>query len=199
MPNQMSTKQQNFILRLLSERNWAEYVHGDISNFIEYTLHNSNPDNAHDVKFVSSFDASRTIRRLLSCPFAATVTQPVDTKKALFTSLQVTLKDVAPGFYALPRRDDPSVWDFFEVVQRDNGVRWVNLLQGNPGDFKRLNLELGLQNAAARAVAGDVVAAAKAFAERSGSCPRCNSPLTKAKSLVAKIGPHCAKVWGWPY
>lgn len=111
-----------------------------------------------------------------------------------FAELQILLQGVSDGFYALPRKID-SVWDFFEVVTKKDGARWVNQLLGG----NRKMLSIPMQSAAARAITSDWKAAALAFAERTKRCPKCHTRLTHPRSLVAKIGKKCAGDWGWPW
>lgn len=40
-------------------------------------------------------------------------------------------------------------------------------------------------------------AAAMLYGEVTGHCPKCGAELTDPKSVAAKIGPVCAKTWGW--
>lgn len=46
-------------------------------------------------------------------------------------------------------------------------------------------------------IAEDPKAAAMLYAEHTGHCSKCGILLTDPKSVAAKIGPDCAKAWGW--
>jgi hypothetical protein len=111
-----------------------------------------------------------------------------------YARLQAVLENIPEGFYALPRKVD-GVWDFFQVVTKAKGARWVNQLVGG----NRKILSLTMQAAAARAIADDQKAAALAYAKWTKNCPKCGTRLTRARSLAAKIGPSCAKAWGWAW
>lgn len=123
--------------------------------------------------------------------------QPIDS----FAQLQAALKQINPGRYALPRKKD-SVVDFFEVVERKNGTRFLNqLLGGNIActKFHRKHLSNEMQAAAARAITVDQTAAAKLYANTYHECPRCGVALTHPRSIAASIGEACAKAWGWAW
>ena len=51
-------------------------------------------------------------------------------------ALATTLARLPLSRYALSRVADGE-WDFFEVVERANGPRYVNRLVGSPGDWRR--------------------------------------------------------------
>lgn len=94
--------------------------------------------------------------------------------------------------YALPRRAD-GVWDFFEVVERRNGTRYLNRLIGSPGDWRREHLPMHLQIAAARSVLIDPRSSAVQYAQQHGRCAVCNSHLSDPASIARSMGPICAK------
>jgi hypothetical protein len=144
-------------------------------------------------KFVSFAEARVALDALVplfrQAPRSGNADRPID-----------LLKKINPGKYALPRKKD-GVVDFFEVVERKNGKRYLNQLVGGGivGKFNRKNLSPQLQAAAARAILADQVSAAKLFAEKTTTCPRCFTALTNPRSLAAKIGPDCAAAWGWSW
>jgi hypothetical protein len=100
------------------------------------------------------------------------------------------VKLVPDGNYAMYRKDGGL--DFFEVVTR-NGRNWVNLLQGAPGEWRRIKLTYRLMWHAARHIAQDVDAAGRLFAQEARACRRCGSPLTNEISRAAGYGPKCIK------
>lgn len=139
--------------------------------------------------YVPMSEGRTAIRSLLAVP------RPRPTAS---NALQRLLKTVPIGRFALPRKAD-GVWDFFEVIERKNGVRHVNQLLGSPGDYSRRYLPDNYQAAAARAISGDWKAAAVAFATETRHCAKCGAPLTHERSLKANIGPTCAVSWGWEW
>lgn len=46
-------------------------------------------------------------------------------------------------------------------------------------------------------IAEDPKVAAMLYGEVTGHCSKCGAELTDPKSVAAKIGPVCAKTWGW--
>lgn len=195
--------QVELIKALVSERpNYHQHLAGQAAETVHDVLGNvGNPD----PKFVSLREARAAIRALLTVakPGAAAQRSGLRQAASKFTALQEQLRKLHVGHYALPRRAD-GVLDFFEVVERDGkngrpGARYVNRLLGSPGDWRREHLSVDLQAAAARAISGDWVAAAKLYADHFQTCARCDAPLSNTRSRAAKIGHDCAKIWGWKW
>lgn len=138
--------------------------------------------------------ASHLIKRLLAIRPTATKSAPLPV--ATLVTLRVTLQDVPDGYFALQHKATGE-WGFFEVVTRKNGVRFVNRLKGAPVKWNRQWVNLDEQAAIARALAADWQTAAKAYSTLSTHCTRCNAYLDNPRSRAAKIGPKCAKEWGW--
>ncbi|OFW55830.1 MAG: hypothetical protein A2Y75_05285 [Candidatus Solincola sediminis] len=133
---------------------------------------------------MSRRDASYYIDTLLRC-------RPINSKKT--DELNATLGQLPVSRYALPRKNDPDVWDFFELVERKNGRRFMNRLLGSPGDWRRDYLCAELQIAAARAIALDPRASAVAYAKRHRRCAVCDAPLSHPTSIEFSMGPTCRK------
>lgn len=115
--------------------------------------------------------------------------------------LNELLRQVKPGRYALPRKSDRVV-DFFEVVERRDGKRYLNQLLGGSvasSKFHRKHLPIELQAAAARSILDDQRAAARLYADEYHECPRCGVALTHPRSIAARIGKVCASEWGWTW
>jgi hypothetical protein len=196
LPKLASRKQIKYVADLAAQRNTT----GKIMQPVEVTIKRAiliakslevNPrtdfDSLVTAAGITGRHASVAINALLKI-------KPTPKTSDDFTSLQELLKNVPDGFYALPRKVD-GVWDFFEVRTKAKGARWVNQLLG--GNRKMLNLSF--QSAAARAIGTDHKAAAVAYATHSKNCPKCGTQLTTPRSLQAKIGPTCAKAWGWSW
>lgn len=188
-------KQTTYVRDLVAQRpGWSTVLTGQVAATVQDLLFNAaaleHPD-LQEPRFVSTKEASAAISALLGL---GRQTEPNGHLK-----LQLLLENLNVGKYALFRKDDSGVLDFFEIVERKNGKRYLNQLLGCPGDWNRKHLPADLQRAAARAIAGDWVAAAKQYAEHFQACARCDAPLSNPRSRAAKIGHDCAQVWGWPW
>lgn len=170
-------RQVQYIVNLAQSRNYQDYVSTMVQKIIIRVQHGLS---------VSKIDASATIDALLHCNFVAV-------SDAKSTSVAQLLTKIPRSMYALPRKSDPNVWDFFEVVQRKNGRLYLNQLIGSPGDWSRKYLPPALQAAAARAILQDPKAAAVAYAKRHGRCAVCNAHLSDPASIDRSMGPICAK------
>lgn len=84
---------------------------------------------------------------------------------------------------------------FFEV-KTYKGKRYLNKLQGAPGDFVRSRVSLDAGTRLLRFIKGRHVEFAKLFAAHYSVCGRCASPLTDQTSRETGVGPECRKVWG---
>lgn len=148
-------------------------------------------------KFISFAAADAAIKAMLSVrPDPTIIEKP-------FSSLQRTLTTVHAGFYALYRKESGTV-DFFEVVEhhekgKKTSTKWVNRLFGSTGSWRRERMFLHTQVSVARVIASNPTEAALNYATHFTSCPRCDAPLSTKRSRTAKIGPRCAKMWGWVY
>ena len=195
-----SPKQVDYIRDLTAGRpEWQSVITGPAAETIFDVLGNVG---SSDPKFITTHEASAAIKALLRVRPVSTVTATLKQVTSKFIDLQTALAKLHVGHYALPRKAD-GVIDFFEVIEREgkNGkpTRYLNRLLGCPGDWNREHLSVDLQAAAARAISGDWVAAAQAYATHFQTCAKCDAPLSHPRSRVAKIGPKCAKDWGWKW
>lgn len=175
--------------------NWYPQVDGTVGDTILDVLGNvGNPD----PKFVAFAEASAALDALIPLAKAVPAVTPAHAGSDDWKQLCQLLKQINPGKYALPRKKDGEV-DFFEVIERKNGVRFLNQLLGGGNKFNRKQLSNHLQACAARAILGDQKAAARLFAEKTETCPRCSTGLTHPRSIATKIGPNCAIAWGWTW
>lgn len=197
MPRPASPAQVSYIRDLTVKiPNWFELVKTVEAETVLDVLGNvNNPD----PKFVSLDEAKAALNVLVPLSRVAGTVQPKHDGSDDWKQLCQLLRQINPGKYALPRKSDPAEIDFFEVVERKNGVRFLNQLLGGGSKFNRKHLSNHLQACAARAILGDQKAAAKLFAEKTETCPRCFTALTEKRSRDAKIGPVCAKAWGWSW
>ena len=85
----------------------------------------------------------------------------------------------------------------FLEVKTYKGKRYLNRLQGAPGDFTRSWVgDYATGTGLLKFIAGRHVEFAGLFAKHFSVCGRCASPLTDQKSRETGIGPECRKVWG---
>lgn len=130
-------------------------------------------------------DATKVINGLLGCPPRPNDAWPM----------------VPAGKYVIKGRDGISM--YYEVSKPESG-RWAGFsflsqLTGRPGDWGRTKVRDQKQDTVMRAIAADVVGAARAFGDKFCICGRCESPLTNIRSRAAGFGATCAKKLGWPY
>lgn len=195
-----STKQTGWIRDMAAEKiGWQDNVAGDVAETILDILGNvGNPD----PKFITSLEASRAIGALLAYKPAKTAPVP-GAGVSVFTRLQTVLAALKPGYYALPREDVEDTYDFYRVVEVENGPwkgrRFVNRLLGAPGGWNKVKPTVAQQLPIAKLIARDWQAAAKAYAAKHQKCARCNADLSNPRSQVALVGEHCAGEWGWPW
>jgi hypothetical protein len=115
--------------------------------------------------------------------------------------------DDTPGAYSYVDRQDlnPPVhgkWVFYQVDKplagRWAGYTFIKRLVGAPGSYQKYPVEpASTRNALLEAIEKDPKKAMVDFGIQSGTCGRCNSPLTDPKSLELGIGPKCRTKDGW--
>lgn len=176
-------KQTNYILTLSQGRDWTSIVSTGTYETVMDVIANADPE-LEDKRFIARAEASAAIDALLKCrplqvPSTAQVTHP-------------DLTTLPLSRYALPRSDG-SGFDFFEVVERKSGRRFINRLVGSPGDWRREWLSQRHQIFAARHIAEDPKAAAVAYAREHGRCAVCDAHLSDPESIARSMGPVCAK------
>jgi translation initiation factor 2 beta subunit (eIF-2beta)/eIF-5 len=187
-------KQVAYVRDLAAKRDW--HVTDPCADTIVDVLGNvGNPD----PKFVTRSEASAAIDALLSCR-----PRPVESTSSLHTGF-VTLAEKIKVLaelplvkFALPRTDGSGI-DFFEVVERQNGARYLNRLLGCPGDWNREHLSVAHQVAAGHAFAKDVKAAMDLYANEFTVCSKCDAPLSNERSRTARLGQRCAEVLGYDW
>jgi len=193
-----SERSIKFLTDLATKRDWRNVLQGQLYETALDALGNvGNPD----PKFISQREASKAIDALLKIkPPAQVVGVGVNTHvgfAAVDHSLLTQVLATLPlSKYALPRRSDPTIWDFFEVIERKNGTRYLNRLLGAPGNWNRSFLTAQLQLTAAQAVAVNPQAAAFEYANQHGRCSCCDAKLSNPKSIAASMGPVCRKRFG---
>lgn len=180
-------KQLSFIIDLAAKRDWPVAA-GRPSETVFDVLGNVGSD---DPKFVSRSEASQAIDFLLSCRPKTTATRAAN-DAALAAVEHVGVK------FALRRKDTNEV-NFFEIVQRKSGRRFVNMLIGHPGEWQRVHLTVANQAAAARAFHADEKAGMDLYADEFRVCSKCDSPLSDERSRAARLGPVCAKNLGFDW
>jgi len=125
-----SERSIKFLTDLATKRDWRNVLQGQLYETALDALGNvGNPD----PKFISQREASKAIDALLKIkPPAQVVGVGVNTHvgfAAVDHSLLTQVLATLPlSKYALPRRSDPTIWDFFEVIERKNGTRYLNRL-----------------------------------------------------------------------
>jgi len=195
----ISQPQIDYILGLTKSRSYL-HLDGEVAETIHDVLGNvGNPD----PKFVSVTEASAAIKALLGCKeitkTGSLINKPAGASfKSIDTDILVqVLVTVPTSKYALERVGEPGVFDFFEVIERKSGRRYLNRLIGSPGDWRREFLSLTLQLAAARHIAENPTGAALAYCKHHGRCCRCDAKLSVDKSIIEGVGPVCRKKMGW--
>lgn len=115
-------------------------------------------------------------------------------------------KDIPAGRYALysPSHENgahQSHWRFYQVdfptKPMWKGRVFVSQLFGAPGDYRKEPRRGDAARAILEAIAGDPNKAMTDFGLQSGTCGKCNSPLTNEESLARGIGPVCLRKMGW--
>lgn len=139
-----------------------------------------------DPKFVGLREASQAIAALKLCPRRSQETSASPALAGLLVKLPLSR-------YALRRANDLDTWDFFEVVEREDGRRYVNQLLGSPADWNRKMLTRELQFAAATHILEAPKASAIEYARQHGRCAVCNSHLSDPASIARSMGPVCAR------
>lgn len=171
-------KQKNFIKDLADKRDWQGHVPPQV---IDTVLRIKNKQD------VSKAEASFAIDKLLGCKPLPTATQ-----NPMVLAKNLLLGKLPISKYALPRKDG-SGWDFFEVIERKNGARFLNQLLGSPSNWNRKMLPIELQLAAGQAISTDPKNSAVQYAVQHGRCAVCNAHLSDPKSIALSMGPVCAK------
>jgi hypothetical protein len=203
--------QRKFLDSLVKERDWslADVATVRVAKIV------SRPDkDGNLVTFVSKKDASTAIDTLLKkCPkiAVAPTAAPANTQlswasvKANAIELLNTVPASYKGIkYAVPNTDTKSVSPFvFYEVKEYKGKRYLNRLQGAPGDWNRQFVSYkdyaGIVERIKTAsyitkedepLSGPMAAAAR-FSDMYTICACCGAKLSNGKSIAAKFGPVC--------
>lgn len=119
-------------------------------------------------------------------------------ERPTFKQIDALATTIPTGFYALPKREDaknakqPTY--HFKIHAYRGGHRIV-MVTGGVGAFVEIPMKATWQWVALQKIAADPKAAAVRFGQETGTCGRCNSPLTNAKSRAYGLGPDCRKAY----
>jgi hypothetical protein len=141
-------------------------------------------------------DAVRADRKAPT-PVARPAVASVGTRPT-FKEVDALAATVPVGMYALPRREDATnaaqPTYHFRVHAFRGGHRIV-MVTGGVGAFVEIPMKVNWQWVALKKIAADPKAAAIRFGLETGTCGRCGSPLTNAKSREYGLGPDCRKAY----
>lgn len=127
--------------------------------------------------------ASREIDRLVAQPRVAVPAQPAGGRM---------LADLPLSKYAITEDGVMTFW----VVAEFRGTRYMRLLVGAPGDFRRVKVGYDRARRVADAIRVDVHAAALAFAQHHTCCAVCGADLSDETSVRLGLGPICRQRFG---
>lgn len=194
----ITTKQFNFMRDLAAQRDWST-APTELSIAIKQVARAAT--HAEVEQQVPRKTASSAISFLLSpqAPKVAASAQSAASAPSQVTwgGVQTTLAAIPTSKYAIESTKLPGTYVFFEIVQRKNGTRFVNKLQGAPGDWKRIYLTPAQALKVAEKVAENPTAHATKYCEIFTRCSACDSPLSNAKSIAEAMGPVCRKKFKW--
>lgn len=178
----ITEKQVAFIADLVAKRDWRSSDDEIFVKVCSYPVDEM-------TRTMTRATASKLIDMLLAC-------RPIRPTSAADDAL-AAVKNVGVKF-ALPKKDGSGI-TFFEIVERKNGRRFVNMLVGHPGSWLRQNISVAMQQAAARAFHADEKAAMNLYADEFTVCSKCDSPLSDERSRAARLGPVCAGNLGYTW
>lgn len=194
----VTPKQFSYIRGLAAQRNWQS-----APTTVSLAIKKVNRAKDWSTAEVLRKDASAAISFLLSPQAPAVVTTaPAKTVTAVNTvnvwqTLTASLAPLPISKYALPKIEDPSEYVFYEIVQRADGRRFLNRLQGAPGTWHRVFLPAAQQVTIAKRIAEDPTKHGTAYCAKFTRCCACDSPLSNAKSIAEAMGPVCRKKFKW--
>lgn len=209
---EITPKQVTFLRNLAKEKDWSKLDVAKVRLIKTVVRAETNEDGTLKV-FVPRKDVSSVINSLLGCkkievaptatptyPAAATAPAGQELTWAQIKANALALLDTVPAAYkgikyAIPNTDPKShnTWVFYEVKEY-KGKRYLNRLQGAPGDWNR-------QFVAYKDYAGIIQrikdmgpkASAFKFSEIYTVCACCGAPLSNGKSIAEGFGPVCIK------
>lgn len=179
----ITDKQRTFIADLIAKRDWRSSNDKTFVNVCSIPVDELTQN-------MTRATASRLIDMLLAC-------RPVRLTSTTADDALAAVKNVGVKF-ALPKKDGSGI-TFFEIVERKNGRRFVNMLVGHPGSWLRQNISAAMQQAAARAFHADEKTAMDLYADEFTVCSKCDSPLSDERSRAARLGPVCAGNLGFTW
>jgi hypothetical protein len=94
--------------------------------------------------------------------------------------------------YALREDGHLTFW----VVAEFRGTRYLRLLVGAPGEFRRVRVEYARARRVAEAIRENSLAAAQAFARHYTCCAVCGADLSDTRSVELGLGPICRQRFG---
>jgi len=187
-----------YVVGLADQRDYLGRLDGQVAETVFDVLGNQGNPNP---KFIRFSEAGAAIDALKACPFKTPKIVGADLKTGGgfaahdLDRLVQALAALPVSKFALLRKD--GAYDFFEVVERKSGRRFLNQLVGAPGDWNRKRLIPHVQVIAAEHFAEDVDGALRAYVEQHGRCCRCDAKLSSGKSIADMVGPVCRKKLGW--
>lgn len=224
MTDPITPKQVKFLKSLADERDWSG-LDVEKVRLIKTVIRSEINEDGSLTAFVAKKATSPVIDALLnSCPkkpvattaaptYPASVTAPAGQELtwaqikanaiALLAEVPASYKGIK---YAVPNTDknSQSAFVFYEVKEY-KGKRYLNRLQGAPGDWTRKFVKYAdyagiverIKTAAYvtnenESLTGPMAAAAR-FSDMYTICACCGAKLSNGKSIAKKFGPTCAK------
>lgn len=207
--------QRKFLDSLVKERDWSL---ADVLTVRVAKIVSRSTAGEPLVAFVGKKDASHAIDTLLKkCPkivVAPAIATASPSEKLSWADVKtkaIALLDTVPASYkgikyAIPNTDPKSQSAFvFYEVKEYKGKRYLNRLQGAPGDWHRSFVKYAdyagiverIITAAYVTIEGESLtgpmAAAARFSDMYTVCACCSAKLSNGKSIAAKFGPVCIK------
>jgi hypothetical protein len=102
------------------------------------------------------------------------------------------LSDLPLSKYAL---EESGVLTFWEIKEY-RGVRYLRLLVGAPGEFRRVKVGFDRARAVADQIRRDAHGYALAFARHYTCCAVCGADLSDETSVALGLGPICRRRFG---
>lgn len=214
---EITAKQVTFLRNLAKEKDWSGLDVAKVRLIKTVVRAETNEDGTLKV-FVPRKDVSPVINSLLGCkkievaaPAPAPGTPTAELTWAQKKAAAIALLNEVPAAYkgvkyAVPNTDPKATntWVFYEVKEY-KGKRYLNRLQGAPGDWHRAWVKYedyaGIidriktheyTTKEGEKLAGPMAAAAR-FSDTYEICACCGAKLSNAKSIAEKFGPVCAK------
>lgn len=179
----ISEKQFNWIREMYASKKWQTELTGPQIMTLKII---ARAESVEKVAMINSATASHLIDLLLKCSSADGMPS-WDDLKAITATLPASK-------YAVEKDGKPGEYIFYEIkIWKKTGARFLNRLQGAPGGWSRVKINLAEALNAAKKIADDPKAAAFKYCELYTRCCCCDSPLSNEKSLEQAMGPVCSK------